>query len=125
MKTIILDTNFLTIPYRFGVDIFEGIDALISEEYEIITLEGVVRELKNLSKGRSKDSAAARIGLELLKKKQIKVVETQEKNVDEAILELVTDQTFVATNDKELIKRLKDKNIKVVYLRGKNRLNMG
>ncbi|MBL7169629.1 MAG: nucleotide-binding protein [Candidatus Aenigmarchaeota archaeon] len=122
MKTIILDTNFLTIPYQFGVDIFEEIGKVITGNYELITLEGVVKELGQMSQEKGKDSVAAKIGLELIKKKGVKVVKTQEKNVDDAILELASEQTLVATNDKKLIKSLKHKNVKVLYLRSKNRL---
>jgi len=105
MKIIILDTNFLTIPFQFGLDIFKEID-------------------ESLSKGRSNNSTAARIGLELIKKRQVKIIKTKGKNADDEIVELSNDKTIVATNDKELINRLKNKNIKVIYLRGKSRLNM-
>jgi len=124
MKTIILDTNFLTIPYQFGVDIFEEIDRIVTEEHEIVTLDGVIRELKHLTKEKSKDSVAAKVGLELIKKKNVKIIETQEKTVDDAIVELSTSETLVATNDKGLTQRLKGKNVKIIYLRGKNRLEL-
>ncbi len=125
MKTIILDTNFLTIPYKFKVDVFKEIHNLISEEHEITTLDGVVRELEHMSEERGEDASAARIGLELIEKNQVKIILTHERNVDDAIVELANDQTLVATNDKELINRLKTKNVKVIYLRGKNRLVLG
>jgi len=64
MKIIILDTNFLTIPYQFGVDVFEEIKELVQEDYELVALDGIVKELKNLAKGKGRDSRAARIGLE-------------------------------------------------------------
>jgi len=124
MKIIILDTNFLTIPFQFGLDIFKEIDELIGEEHETATIDQVVRELESLSKGRSNNSTAARIGLELIKKRQVKIIKTKGKNADDEIVELSNDKTIVATNDKELINRLKNKNIKVIYLRGKSRLNM-
>jgi len=122
MKIIILDTNFLTIPYHFKVDIFKEINSLISEEHKIITLDGVIRELEHVSEQSGEDATAARIGLELLEKSNVKITPAQERNVDDAIVELSDNQTIVATNDKELINRLKSKNIKVIYLRGKNRL---
>ena len=125
MKKIILDTNFLTIPYKFKVDIFEEIHNLIPEEHEIMTLDGVIRELEHLSKETGENATAAQVGLELIKKKKIKVIQSKKKDVDDAIVELSDDQTLVATNDKELINRLKTKNVKVIYLRGKNRLVLG
>jgi len=123
MKKIILDTNFLTIPYQFNVDIFEEIDRIMEEDYELITLDKVVEELKRMKKG--KDAVAARIGLELIKKKNIKVIKTNEKKVDNAIVKLANKDTIVATNDKVLRERIKNKNVKVLYLRSKKHLEMG
>ncbi len=125
MKKIILDTNFLTIPYQFNVDIFEEIDRIMEEDYELITLDRVVEELKNMIKSKSKDAVAAKIALELIKKKNVKVISTDEKKVDNAIIELADENTIVATNDKILRKKIKDKNVKVLYLRSKKHLEMG
>lgn len=125
MKKIILDTNFLTIPYQFNVDIFEEIDRIMEEDYELITLDRVVEELKNMIKSKSKDAVAAKIALELIKKKNVKVISTDEKKVDNAIIELADKDTIVATNDRVLRKKIKDKNVKVLYLRSKKHLEMG
>ena len=122
MKKIILDTNFLTIPYQFNVDIFEEIDRIMEEDYELITLDKVVEELKKMKKG--KDTIAARIGLELIEKKNIKVIKTDEKKVDNAIVKLADKNTTVATNDRDLRRRLKNKNVKVLYLRSKKHIVM-
>lgn len=124
MKKVILDTNFLTIPYQFSIDIFDKIKDLVRGEYEIIVLDGTVRELKNLSNKKGGRSLAAKVGLELIEKRELKVLETENGNVDDEIVDLSDDKTIVATNDKELIKRLKHKNVKIIYLRGKNRLEM-
>jgi len=122
MKKIILDTNFLTIPYQFNVDIFEEINRIMEEDYELITLDKVVEELKKMKKG--KDTIAARIGLELIEKKNIKVIKTDEKKVDNAIVKLADKNTTVATNDRDLRRRLKNKNVKVLYLRSKKHIVM-
>jgi len=123
MKKIILDTNFLTIPYQFNVDIFEEIDRIMEEDYELVTLDKVVEELKRMKKG--KDAVAARIGLELIEKKNIKVIKTDEKKVDNAIVKLADKDTIVATNDRVLREKIKNKNVKVLYLRSKKHLEMG
>jgi len=122
MKKIILDTNFLTIPYQFKVDIFEEIERLMEENYELVTLDKVVEELKKIKRG--KDAVAAKIGLELIKKKDIKVINTDVNKVDNAIVKLADENTIVATNDKNLRKNLKNKNIKTFYLRSKKHIVM-
>lgn len=125
MKRIILDTNFLTIPHQFKVDIFEEIDELMEEDYEITTLDCIVEELKRMSKSKSKDAVAAKVGLDLIKKKKVKVIKTSEKKVDKVILEMADKDTVVATNDRVLRQKLKNKNVRTVYLRSKKRLEMG
>jgi hypothetical protein len=122
MKKIILDTNFLMIPYQFNVDIFKEIERVIEEGYELITLDSVVKELKRMKKSRGKDAIAAKVALELIKKKNVKVIKTKEKKVDNTIIKLADKNTIVATNDKVLREKLKNKNVKVLYLRSRKRL---
>ncbi len=125
MKKIVLDTNFLTIPYQFGVDIFDQIDHLVPGEKEYIVLEGVSRELEKLTNKEGKHSIAAKIGLEMIEKHDIKVIKDLKNNVDDSIVDLADQKnTLVATNDRELIKRLKNKSIQVIYLRAEKRLEM-
>jgi hypothetical protein len=125
MKKIILDSNFLTIPYQFNVDIFEEIKRIMEENYELITLDSVVEELKKLKSKKGKDAVAANVALELLKKENVKVINVGKKNVDNAIIEIADKNTLVATNDKELRQKLKNKSIESIYLRNKKYLRMG
>jgi hypothetical protein len=122
MKRVILDTNFLTIPYQFNIDIFSEIGRVVEGKYELTTLDCVVDELKKLKKSKGKSAAAAKVGLILLKEKNVKVIKTDEKKVDNTIYKIADENTIVATNDRELIKKLKSKNIKILYLRSKKRI---
>jgi len=124
MKKIIFDTNFLTLPHQFKIDIFNEIDRIMEENYELFTLDSVVNELNKLSKSKGKDAVAAKIGLELIKKKNIKIINTEEKNVDKTIISISNKDTIIATNDKILRKKLNDKNIKTIYLRSKKFLKI-
>jgi len=124
MKKILLDTNFLMIPSQFNLDIFEVIDEIMEEEYELFTIDGVVKELEKLAKIKGKDGVAAKIALNLIHKKNIKVMKTKEKNIDEAIIKITDKDTIVATNDRILRKKLKNKNVKTIYLRAKKHLKL-
>ena len=124
MKKIILDTNFLMIPYQFNVDIFEEISRIMEEEYELIIFDKMIDELEKIAELKGKDAAAARIALSLIKKKEVKIISTNEKTVDNAIIDSVDENTIVATNDKVLKEKLKNKNIKIIYLRNKKYLEM-
>jgi len=124
MKRIILDTNFLTIPYQFNIDIFEEIDRVVEGDYELTTLDSVIEELKKLTKTRGKEATAAKVALTLIKEKNVKVIKTGEKNVDIKIYRMADKNTIIATNDRILRRRLKNKNVKVLYLRSKKHIVM-
>jgi len=121
---IFLDTNFLMVPVKFGVDIFSELDRIIDERYELITVEPVVEELKKISEGKGKDAKAAKVGLELIKRKKIKVMKTKEKSADKSLIEL-SEGNAVATLDVELKKKLMKIGRKVIYLRAKKYLVLG
>ena len=76
-------------------------------------------------KSKSKAAIAAKIALELIEKKNVKIINTDEKKVDNTIIKLADKNTVVATNDRVLRKKIKDKNVKVLYLRSKKHLEMG
>jgi len=122
MKKIILDTNFLLLPSQFNIDIFEEMDRIFGKNYELLTTDGVIEELEKLSKSLGKDGVAAKIALELLKGKNIKIIKTKERDVDKGILKISDRDTIVGTNDKVLRKKLRKKGIKTIYLRGKGRI---
>jgi len=128
---VILDTNIFLVPEKFKVDIFEEFDRLIDEKYDLITIEPVVKELKKLSMGNSRDARAARFGLKFLEAKSIKVTKTKEDTADKAIVSLSenflrkSEECAVATLDKELKRKLKKIGVKVIYLRNKKYLAIG
>ena len=120
MKKILVDTNFLLIPFQFKVDIFKEIDRIIDEKYEIFIIDKTIGELEKLIKGgKEKEIKAARLALQLIKKFNIKIINAQGDNVDDIIVQLKDKDTIVATMDKELRKRLKGD---VIVLRQKKYL---
>ena len=125
MKRILLDANFLTIPYYFRIDIFEEIGKLMEEKYEMVTLDKIVEELERLAKKGGKSGVAAKIGLELIRKKKIKLIKTEGGRTDELIERIANKDFIVATNDAELRRKLKEKGIKTIYLRAKKHLILG
>lgn len=124
MKTIIIDTNMLMVPFQFKVDIFEEFDRIIDEKYELVTLDNVIQELEKISKGKAKDSFAARLGLNLVKTKNIKIIKTKEKSADKSLLKFAGKDTIIATNDKILISKLKKDKRKILRLKQKKYLVM-
>ncbi|MFH1211653.1 MAG: PIN domain-containing protein [Candidatus Woesearchaeota archaeon] len=143
---VILDTNFLLIPYQFHVDIFSEIERVVNFPYELCITEGTMAELEKLSQSSAqKERLAAKLGLELVKsrferpknplsrllkaenafekQKNLKIVRGSHlKHNDDAILETASSEDVVATQDKLLKQRLKEKKIRTITLKQKKYL---
>lgn len=128
-KNIILDTNFLFIPARYGVDIFSGIREICDFDYIIYILDKSIDEIKNIinnTKGKTKKEAE--LALKIINKKNSKVLKTevdfQGKRVDDIIVNVVDKDFIVATQDKNLKERLLKKGVSVIVLRQKKHLKL-
>jgi len=120
---IILDTNFLLIPHQFGVDIFSEID-LLFPIHQLVVPQGVFEELIEIKKAsRGKDGIAAKVGLELLKKRTHTLIESVGL-VDDFILKHAHEcGGVVATNDGPLKRRLRTSGVHVIsYMKAKKRV---
>ncbi len=131
MLKIIFDTNFLLIPGSLKVDIFSEIDRIIDEPYELYVVDKTFQELNNIIENqKGKYKTYAKIALQLIKQKSIKVIDVKQKSlymnpdfdehiVDDILLEISDKNTIIATQDKELRKKLALKKIKTIILRNK------
>ncbi|MCH8067029.1 MAG: nucleotide-binding protein [Nanoarchaeota archaeon] len=121
MKKILLDTNFLLAVYQFKVDIFTELDRICNFNYKLFILDKTIEELKHIierQKGKHKD--AARVALQLLKLRKVGVIKTgSKKHTDDVILDYAEKDYLVATQDKDLKRRLIHHNVKVIVLRQK------
>ena len=123
MQKIILDTNFLLIPAQFKVDIFSEIHRISVFKYDICILDKTVDELnKIIDEQKGKNKSAAKLALDLIKVKKLKIIKTEEGGVDDLLLG--QKEAIIATSDKELIKKLKSKGIKIIRLRQKQYLKL-
>lgn len=127
--TIILDTNFLLIPGMFGVDIFSEIQRVYPFKSEFAIMRPTLDELAALAQGRNRDGAAAKLGVGLIKAKNINTLPTAVKHADDAIVaaaEKLKKQgaCLVATQDAQLRARLKKTGIRVIILRQKKYLTV-
>ena len=126
MKQVILDTNFLLIPYQFKVDIFSEIDRILDTRYQICILDKTIQELNKLvEKSRGKNKKAAEFALRLIEHQNPEIIKTEIAYVDKAILNIAKKQThIIATQDKELKKELQAKGIPIIVLRQKRYLQL-
>lgn len=124
---IIIDTNFLFIPSQFRIDIFEQLAKLVNQKFEPILLSTTLEELQTMAE-KSSPSIRRQASLALVlatKCRQIKVERKTGETNDDVILKTAIEwHSPVATNDRELREKLRAKNIAVIFLRGKNRLDI-
>lgn len=122
MKKIIIDTNFLLIPFQFRIDIFSEIDRIVDFKYELFIVDKTIDELKKIIKEqKGKNKEAAKIALALIKNKRIRKLKTDEElDVDSLLLK--QKEAIIATQDVILKRRLKKNKIKTITLRQKKYL---
>lgn len=122
---IIIDTNFLFIPSKFRLDIFEELKKLLGQNVESVLLSPAYRELQKLTTSKSiKLSKQAQLGLKLAEKCRIVEVERKSNETnDDLILRTATEwKCPVATNDRELRRKLRSVGVPVIFLRQKSLL---
>lgn len=113
---VLLDTNFLTIPQQFKLDIITEIKCLVPNA-DLVAITPVARELEKLKEGA--------IGRQMIEKGQVRLVEYESECTDKAIIEYaLKNKAIVATNDKELKEQLRRLNVPVIYLRERQKLEL-
>ncbi len=114
---VVLDTNFLMIPGQFKIDIYEEIKKNIPNA-EMITSNEVLDELHMI------DNKDSKLALKILEKENIKILEMG-KPVDDKVLEFsYENNAILCTNDKELREKALKRGVTVMFMRGKNKIDM-
>jgi rRNA-processing protein FCF1 len=124
---VILDSNFLFIPAKFQVDVFEELAKLLNQRFEPVLLSSIYQELQTMAeKGAPSMRKQASLALKLAEKcRRIEVEKSREESNDDVILRTATLwKSPVATNDRELRNQLRARAIPVIFLRGKSRLEL-
>ncbi len=121
MMKLVLDTNFLVDLARFKIDLAELHDLL--EPVELCVFNKTLDELNSL-KDKAKHGKFAKIGLKLIEKNRITMLESA-SDVDASLLSLDPKDFIVATNDKKLRGKLKERGMKTIYVRARKHLAIG
>lgn len=119
---VLLDTNFILL-LADGIDFFNMIEEKLDVKPIYIVLNIVVDELVELSKQNPSMAKKVDFVLNIIKDKCVfenTLIEVED--VDEALIEYaLAFKAAVATNDKELRKRLRKLGIPEIYLREESR----
>ena len=125
---VVLDTNILTVPAQFSVDIFTESERVVERRIEFVVLKSVIQELeKKLEDAVRTEKFKFRIALDFVERCTIIGLDevTSAKPVDDQVLEYAQSVNgVVATNDKELREKSLKQGIPVLFMRGKKRLEL-
>jgi len=124
---VILDANFLFIPSQFHIDIFEELMKLLDQRFDPVLLSPTYQEIQTIAKkGSPKMRKLASLALNLAEKCSIVHVEPLSgESHDEVIVRLAKEWNCpVATNDRELRKKLRKENVPTIFLRQRAYLDM-
>ncbi len=115
---VVIDTSALMEMVKFNIRI-EQFYTIINEEIVFILPSGVKKELEGLSKNKGRRGVYARIGLMLFDKlKNVKIVDSNNKQIDSFILEYCKNHRCVVfTNDMKLKRELEKENVNVYYVK--------
>ena len=120
-----MDTNFLMAPFEFRVDVFSEFNRICNFNYKLFVFNRTIEELKNIiGKQSPKHRKAAQFALKLIKLKGIGVIKSAQKDVDALILDSISNDTIIATQDIRLKKELLKKGASVIILRQKKYLQL-
>jgi rRNA-processing protein FCF1 len=123
---VVLDTNFLMIPGKFHVDIFEELKKLLNFKYELFIFLGTIKELERIASGQTKDKATAVVAINLIKQKNLKTLENSLQIVDDMIIQEISknpQEYIVCTQDKVLKQRVKAVKSKIITLKSQKYLS--
>ena len=117
---VIFDTNFLFVPLKFGVDVFDELRRLFSEKVRYIVPRIIINELEGLRQG-AKPSFNKEIDYALKIVERCEILDESlrpSESVDQSLVRIAKEGGyFVATNDAELRKKLRDAGVSVILLR--------
>jgi rRNA-processing protein FCF1 len=125
MKTIILDTNFLVDCLSWKVDFFRELERICLFTYKLVVVDKALDELETVAAAKEPAKTGAKLAKQLIAKGRIGVIKTDKKGyTDTIILSLADKDSIVATQDQDLKRRLKAKNVPVIIIRQKKYLQL-
>ena len=109
-----LDTNFLIYAADKKIDYFEEVDNLVKQGHNFIILSSVIKELERLKKGNSKPASSSRLALKILDKNKENITRIQTDELpDKFIIENIQPEDLLASMDRELKRKIKNKSISI------------
>lgn len=137
---IIIDSNFILLPFQFKIDFFNEIKLNIEGKLRFIIFQQVLNELESKRKREPKATKFIRFldsGLLYLERNKgkynIEILENFKENnetTDDFLIRMLknlkkeSQNVYLATNDSELRKKARKVNISIIFLRQKKYLSL-
>lgn len=132
MRTIFIDTNFWLLPFEKGLDVLGQLERLSEDEPFVIGISSSVKdELEAMARGpanakRTRPAKAAlRVMEQMLANGKARLFPYDGPADGSLITLALQNRAWVATNDRALKIRLKEKKLKVILLRDEHKLEFG
>jgi rRNA-processing protein FCF1 len=137
---IILDSNFILLPFQFKIDYFNEIRLTIEGKLRFIVFQQILNELESKRKREPEATKFARFldaGIKYLEKntnlydiKFSDIIKESKESTDDFLIrmsqecKIVGHKIYLATNDSELRRKAKKLNIGTIFLRQKKYLSI-
>lgn len=127
-KLILLDANFLLVPVIYRIDLISELYRLLSTPFKIVVLSGIIDELKIKYKSLKEGKKRKEILFAMNFAKQFEIIDWPKKeytDMDDAIIDFaLMHDAIIATNDKQLRKKLKQQGIPTIFVRKRKYLKL-
>ncbi|MDD3159941.1 MAG: hypothetical protein PHQ98_03170 [Candidatus ainarchaeum sp.] len=110
---VLLDTNFLLTMIRYKLHAFEEIKSKMPVKFYV--LSGVMDELHYLSKDK-KIAKELKLVEQVLLVNKVELIKSTTENVDKELIQK-SNEYLIATNDKELRKKIREIGGKTIFIR--------
>jgi uncharacterized protein len=123
-RPVVLDTNFLLVPFQFKIDILKELDFLVDVSHRFVVSSRTVDELNAIGRAIGKDGMAARLALKMLdaNKERIDIIESDDEVDDWIVAYASGNKAIVCTNDSKLRRRLKHAGVKVAAMKSRSKV---
>ncbi len=118
---VVLDSNFLLVPFQFRIDIFAEVEALLDAKPKYAVPEQVLTELQRLASRTGRLAKFARSAIALAEQR-CEVLSVDAEDADEALEKLAGRGTIICTNDKVLKEKVRKRGSAVIFLRERQKL---
>ncbi|RLE46449.1 ribonuclease VapC [Candidatus Woesearchaeota archaeon] len=119
MKQIIPDTNFLIECTKNRIDLLDELTRILDFKFEVKIIDKTIEELDKIIQKGGKQGKTAKLTKTIIKAKKLKTIKTGKGYADNILLQKANKNTIIATQDKELKKRIRKKGMPVIIIRQK------